>query len=196
MSKLIVLTAPSGAGKTTIVRHLLKTFDDLAFSVSATTRRQREGEVDGRDYYFLSEAEFRTKIKEQAFVEWEEVYQGQFYGTLKTEIERLWQAGKHIIFDIDVQGALNIKEHYPEQTLTIFVKPPSEEVLFNRLRQRNTETPENLRKRMEKASLELSFENKCDKTLVNDVLTEALAEAERIVQAFTNSIPNGDPDHK
>lgn len=193
---MIVLTAPSGAGKTTIVRHLLHTFDNLAFSVSATTRQQREGETDGKDYYFLSEAEFRTKIEAGAFVEWEEVYKGQFYGTLKTEIERLWQAGKHIIFDIDVQGALSIKRHYPDETLTIFIKPPSEEVLFERLRQRNTETPENLRKRMDKASLELRFQNKCDQILVNDVLAEALAEAERIVKAFINPVHHGNSDHQ
>ena len=137
MSKLIVFTAPSGAGKTTIVRHLIKEIPSLAFSVSATTRGARPHEEHGQDYYFLSEQDFRAKIKEEAFVEWEEVYTDQFYGTLKSEVERLWAAGKHIIFDIDVHGAINVKNTYPEETLTIFVKPPSVEVLLDRLTNRS-----------------------------------------------------------
>jgi len=192
MSKLIVLTAPSGAGKTTIVKHLLNKLDQLAFSVSATTRKKREGEIHGQDYYFLDEATFKTNIQEGAFVEWEEVYQGQYYGTLKREVERLWTAGKHIIFDIDVQGALRVKEAYPAETLTIFIKPPSESILFERLRKRDTESPENLRKRINKASLELTFQNNFDQILVNDVLAEALVEAEQIVQNFINPGQHGD----
>lgn len=184
MSKLIVLTAPSGAGKTTIVRHLLDSIPQLSFSTSATTRQQRPGEVDGKDYYFLSRADFNHKIDENAFIEWEEVYQGQFYGTLKTEIERLWAQDKHIIFDIDVQGALNIKGAYPEQTLTIFVKVPSQEILFERLRSRKTESAEQIRKRMDKAQAEATYESRFDYVLVNDELETALQEARQLVAGF------------
>lgn len=184
MSKLIVLTAPSGAGKTTIVRHLLKNIPQLSFSTSATTRYQRSGEIDGVDYYFLSNADFEQKIQEAAFVEWEEVYQGQFYGTLKIEIERLWAARQHIIFDIDVKGALNVKSAYPEQTLTIFVKAPSLEILFERLRSRQTESEEQVQKRMNKAREEAAYEDQFDYVLVNDQLPIALAEAERVVRRF------------
>jgi guanylate kinase len=184
MGKLIVLTAPSGAGKTTIVRHLLKNIPHLSFSTSATTRYQRPGEIDGQDYYFLSSSEFEQKIQEAAFVEWEEVYKGQFYGTLKTEIERLWAANQHIIFDIDVKGALNIKATYPEQTLTIFVKAPSLEALFERLQSRQTESAEQIQKRMDKAREEAAYEDQFDYVLVNDQLPTALAEAVRVVQRF------------
>lgn len=184
MNKLIVLTAPSGAGKTTIARHLLNTFDSLAFSVSATTRARRPHEVDGRDYYFLTAGQFKQLIAEDAFVEWEEVYENQFYGTLKSEIERLGALGKHIVFDIDVEGALTIKRKYPDHTLTIFVKPPSPEVLFERLRRRSTEDPASLQKRIAKAVKELTYENKCDVVLVNDILEVALAQAEQIVADF------------
>ena len=154
MSKLIVFTAPSGAGKTTIVRHLINSIPNLAFSVSATTRYQRPNEVHGKDYYFLSPEDFRQKIKNDEFVEWEEVYQDQYYGTLKSEVHRLWDLDQHIIFDIDVQGALNVKKAYPEKTLTVFVKAPSLEALMNRLQNRNTETAAQLQKRMDKAKYE------------------------------------------
>ncbi|HKK77015.1 MAG TPA: guanylate kinase [Saprospiraceae bacterium] len=184
MSKLIVLTAPSGAGKTTIVRHLLKSIPQLSFSTSATTRYQRPGEINGKDYYFLSASDFEQKITENAFVEWEEVYQGQFYGTLKTEIERLWAKNQHIIFDIDVKGAMNIKASYPEQTLTIFVKAPSLDTLFNRLRSRRTESDEQLQKRMDKAKEEATYEERFDYVLVNDDLSTALQEAEQVVSDF------------
>ncbi|MBK7872553.1 MAG: guanylate kinase [Saprospiraceae bacterium] len=184
MNKLIILTAPSGAGKTTVARHLLKTFDSLAFSVSATTRARRAHEVEGRDYYFISIKKFKKLIATDAFVEWEEVYEDQFYGTLRSEIERLWALGKHIIFDIDVEGALNIKKQYPEQTLIIFVQPPSAEILFERLRERSTEDESSLRKRIAKATKELTYANKCDVILVNDILEEALQKAEAIVSEF------------
>lgn len=184
MSKLIVFTAPSGAGKTTLVRHLLKNIPNLSFSISATTRYQRPGETNGKDYYFLSAEDFRQKIEKQAFVEWEEVYQDQFYGTLKSEVERLWAQNQHIIFDIDVKGALNVKAAYPEQTLTIFVKAPNLETLFERLRARNTEAPEQLERRMRKAQEESAYEDQFDYVLVNDDLPKALAEAEKVVSDF------------
>lgn len=179
--KLIVVAAPSGAGKTTIVRHLLKHFDMLAFSVSAATRAQRPHEIHGKDYYFITSEDFRQKIENEEFLEWQEVYAGQFYGTLKSEITRLWGEGKVVIFDIDVQGALNIKKIYPKETLLVFVKPPSKEILLQRLRDRNTESEESLKKRIEKASFELSFEDKFDVVLVNDELEACLKRAEKIV---------------
>ncbi len=184
MSKLIVFTAPSGAGKTTIVRHLLNSLPNLAFSVSATTRPPRPQEVDGKDYYFLSPEKFKRLIREDAFVEWEEVYTNQFYGTLRSEIERLWQKKLHILFDIDVKGALSIKNAYPSASLVIFVKPPSEEILFQRLRDRQTEDPKNLEKRFQKASEELQYETRFDKVLINDNLKETLKKAETLVEDF------------
>ncbi len=187
MSKLILFTAPSGAGKTTIVRHLLDKMTSLAFSVSATTRSPRSHEIHGKDYYFLSVEEFKQLIEEEAFIEWEEVYTNQFYGTLKKEIQRLWSQNFHIIFDIDVFGATSIKQYYPEQTLAIFVKPPTKEILFERLRGRKTESHANLLKRFKRAEEELQSENNFDLILVNDVLSETLAEAERIVSNFINN---------
>lgn len=184
MSKLIIITAPSGAGKTTIVRHLLASFSELAFSISATTRARRPHEQDGVDYYFLSQEEFSTQIREGGFVEWEEVYDNQFYGTLKSEVERLWKADRHIIFDIEVKGALNIKKAYPDNSLSIFVQPPSEEILFERLRNRKTESEESIRKRIDRAAMELSCAHMFDRILVNDVLSDALAEAEDIVSSY------------
>jgi guanylate kinase len=179
--KLIVVAAPSGAGKTTIVRHLLQTYDTLAFSVSAATRAQRAHETNGKDYYFITADDFRQKIEHDDFLEWQEVYAGQFYGTLKSEVNRLWDLGKVVIFDIDVQGALNIKKTYPEETTLVFVKPPSPAILFQRLRDRNTESPESLQRRIEKAAFELSFENKFDIVLLNDELELCLRRAEKIV---------------
>jgi guanylate kinase len=187
MSKLIVFTAPSGAGKTTIVRHLLKTYPNLAFSVSATTRQPRPNEKEGEDYYFLSPEKFRRLIQDNAFVEWEEVYEDQYYGTLRAEIERLWEKNLHILFDIDVKGALSIKQAYPRESLVIFVKPPSQETLLERLRGRQTEEPENLKKRLQKAAEELQYEHRFDKVLVNDQLELALKEAEQMVEHFLTS---------
>jgi len=184
MSKLVIFTAPSGAGKTTIVQHLLKTMPEMAFSISATTRARRENETEGKDYYYIGVEEFKKLIDEDAFAEWQEVYPNQFYGTLRREMERIWAEGKHIVFDIDVKGALNLKLAYPEQSLAIFVKPPSKEALFERLRQRKTENEESLRKRLAKAEEELTFENKFDHILVNDVLETALEEAQNVVRRF------------
>lgn len=184
MSKLIILTAPSGAGKTTIVRYLLEQLPELAFSVSATTRARRPNEVEGLDYYYIGVEAFQSLIAEEAFAEWQEVYPNQYYGTLHSEMERIWQEGKHIVFDIDVKGAVNLKKAYPNQSLAIFIKPPSKEALFERLRQRNTETEESLRKRLIKAEEELTFENKFDHILVNDVLEDALAEALQLARKF------------
>lgn len=184
MGRLIIVTAPSGAGKTTIVRHLLGKYPQLAFSVSATTRARRENEVDGKDYYFITPGEFRKRIAEGAFLEWEEVYEDQYYGTLKSEAERLWAEGKHILFDIEVHGATNLRKVFPEKTLAIFVKPPSPEVLAERLRSRRSESEESLQKRIEKSTYELTFEKNFDIVLVNDILENALAEAEKIVEGF------------
>lgn len=184
MSKLVLFTAPSGAGKTTIVRHILSKYDEVDFSVSATTREKRVHEEEGKDYYFLSKHDFLKKAKDGDFLEWEEVYEAQYYGTLRSEIERLWAMGKHVIFDIEVQGATNIKKAYPEQTLAIFINPPSPEVLFDRLRKRKTETEASLKKRMARAAKELTYVDKFDKVLVNDQLEVAFAEAEKMVEDF------------
>lgn len=184
MSKLIIITAPSGAGKTTIVRHLLASFSELAFSISATTRSRRPHEQDGIDYYYLSPDDFRSRIQKGEFVEWEEVYEDQLYGTLKEEVERLWKADKHIIFDIEVKGALNIQKAYPDNSLSIFVQPPSEEILFERLRNRKTDSEESIRKRIARATMELSCSHQFDRILVNDVLSDALAEAEEMISSY------------
>lgn len=184
MGKLIVVTAPSGAGKTTIVRHLLKAFDFLGFSISATTREKRKHEEDGKDYYFMSVEEFKKMRRRRKFLEWEEVYDNQFYGTLKSEVERLWADGKCVVFDVDVKGATDIKKIFPEETLAIFIKPPSVEELFNRLRRRKTEDEASLKKRFRRSKRELKYENKFDKVLVNDNLKIALEEAEQMVLDF------------
>jgi len=184
--RLILITAPSGAGKTTIVRHLLSKYDELDFSVSATTREKRPKEIDGKDYYFLSHEDFKAKIAADEFVEWEEVYANQFYGTLKSEVERIWKLGKHIIFDIEVNGARNIQKTYPKDTLSIFIQPPSEEELLNRLKNRKTEDEASLKKRMARSVKELTFANYFDLILVNDNLEVALAEAENIIESYLN----------
>ena len=183
----MIITAPSGAGKTTIVHHLLDTFPQLAFSVSATSRARRPNEEEGRDYYFLPAARFQELVAEGAFLEWQEVYHNQFYGTLLSEVDRLWALGKHIVFDIDVKGALNLKQKFPSRTLSVFIRPPSREVLAQRLVSRKTETQEQLEKRIRKAEEELGFENQFDVVLVNDVLERALQEAERIVTGFLHT---------
>lgn len=186
--KLIVFSAPSGSGKTTIVRHLLKQPQlNLEFSISATSRERRGQEVDGKDYYFLSAREFKNKIKNQEFLEWEEVYRDNFYGTLKSEVERIWAQGKHVIFDIDVSGGLRIKRKYPEQTLAIFVKPPSIDELKIRLKKRQTESADKINMRIAKASAELATAPLFDTIIVNDNLDHALKQAEELVDNFVNS---------
>ena len=182
--KLLILTAPSGAGKTTIVRHLLKKFGELAFSVSATTRPPRPGETDGVDYHFLSNREFLERVAVGEFVEYEEVYPGRFYGTLRSEVHRIWEQGRTVVFDIEVKGATHIKEHFPLGSLAIFVAPPSEETLFQRLRDRSTEDEESLRVRIARAAEELTYADRFDRVLVNDDLNTALAEAELITREF------------
>lgn len=186
--KLIVFTAPSGAGKSTIVNHLLRKFDKLAFSVSATTRSPRPHEQDGVHYYYISADDFREKIESGAFVEWEEVYPGLFYGTLRAELERLWSEGKTILFDIDVMGAQSLKKRYGRDCLSVFIKPPSVDVLVDRLKKRGTETPESLEKRVARIHEELTYEQSFDRVLVNDVLELTLMEAEQIVQIFVPEI--------
>jgi len=182
--KMMVFTAPSGSGKTTIVRHMLKLFNQLEFSISATTRGIRAHETDGKDYYFLTTEAFKLKIEQGQFVEWEEVYPGRFYGTLKSEVERIWQQGKYVLFDVDVLGATSIKKMYGEKCLAVFVKPPSAEVLVERLKARKTETQETLEIRKARFLIELEFESNFDVVVINDKLEDALAEAEAIVRNF------------
>lgn len=183
-----MFSAPSGSGKTTIVRHLLGIDDlNLEFSISATSRTKRGKEVDGQDYYFLSAKAFKNKIKNDEFLEWEEVYRDNFYGTLKTEVERIWAKGKNVIFDIDVSGGLRIKRKFPEQTLAVFVKPPSIDELKIRLKKRKTESEDKINMRVAKASAELATAPLFDTIVVNDNLEKALAEAEKQVSDFINS---------
>ncbi|MGB3798567.1 MAG: guanylate kinase [Lewinella sp.] len=182
--KLLIFTAPSGAGKTTIVRHLLGKFGELAFSVSATTRPPRPGEEDGVDYYFLSQEEFARRVRSGDFVEHEEVYPGRFYGTLHSEVHRIWEAGRTVVFDIEVKGATTIKRQYPEDSLAVFVSPPTRDVLFQRLRDRSTEDEESLRVRIDRAGVELGYADSFDRVLVNDDLPTALAEAELTTKNF------------
>ena len=183
--KLIVFSAPSGSGKTTIVRHLLKQEKfNLAFSVSATSREPRGFEKNGEDYYFISLREFKDNIKADAFLEWEEVYRDNFYGTLKSEIERIWKLKKHVIFDIDVVGGLRIKNKYPKETLAVFVKPPSVDELKIRLKKRSTESEDKINMRIAKASVELATAPQFDKIIKNYELATALKEADRLVHDF------------
>ena len=182
--KLIIFSAPSGAGKTTIVKHLLQKDYDLEFSISATSREARHTETDGKDYYFISEEEFREKVENNEFLEWEEVYKGTCYGTLKKEVERIRQKGKNVIFDVDVIGGLNIKKYYGDKALSVFVQPPSVEELKKRLQDRSTETKEKIAMRITKAEKELSFANRFDAVIVNDNLQNAFAQAEKIISAF------------
>lgn len=182
--KLIIFSAPSGAGKTTIVKHLLEQNFNLSFSVSATSREPRKGETHGKDYYFIPENEFRKKIENNEFLEWEEVYTGIFYGTLKSEVERIRNSGKNVIFDVDVVGGLNIKKHYGDQALAIFVQPPSVEELKNRLRNRSTESEEKINMRIAKAEKELSYAGRFDLIIINDNLESALKIVESRVADF------------
>ncbi len=183
--KTMLFTAPSGAGKTTVVRHLLEEYPDiLGFSVSATTREKRPNERGGKDYYFLSKEDFKKKIKADEFVEWEEVYKDQFYGTLKSEIERLWKKGKVVVFDIDVKGARNIKDFYGDNCLAVFIAPPSFEVLEQRLKKRGTESQISFKKRIARVKKEMEYRDTFDKVLINDFLPETFREAEKIVENF------------
>jgi guanylate kinase len=183
--KIIIITAPSGAGKTSITRHLLKTFPgNLAFSISAATRPKREYEKDGVDYYFMSVEDFKEKIQHNAFVEWEMVYEGKYYGTLKSEIHRIWKEEKVPLLDIDVKGAVHVQQQHPEKSLSIFIEPPSVDELKKRLNNRGTETPESLDTRLNKAAYELSFKDHFNKVIVNSDLEKACREAEEIVRAF------------
>lgn len=185
--KLIIFSAPSGAGKTTIVKHLLKKFPNLSFSISATTRELRGTEQHENDYYFITKEDFLHRVARQEFVEFEEVYSGTFYGTLRSEIERIWNEGKHVIFDIDVEGGLRLKRKYEDDALAIFVQPPSLEVLKERLGGRGTDSEEKLQERYVKAEKELKYADKFDVILKNYELETACKEAEELVQNFINS---------
>ncbi len=182
--KVIIVSAPSGAGKTSIVKHVLQFLPELRFSTSATTRSMREGEINGQDYHFLTVDDFKKGIERDDFLEWEEVYANQFYGTLKSEIQRIWDEGKTVIFDVDVKGGLNIKNYFGDNALAIFVEPPTIQELENRLRKRGTETEESLRKRVEKAEYELSFAPKFDKIILNDDLEVARGEMLQTIRQF------------
>jgi guanylate kinase len=183
--KAIIFSAPSGSGKTTIVKHLLDNNPDLGFSISASTRDKRgRKEKNGVDYYFLSPEEFKKKIDNNEFIEWEEVYAGNFYGTLKSEIERLWNDGKNVIFDVDVKGGINLKKYFGDKALSVFVKVPSLEILKQRLDERGTETEESLSRRIFKAKFEMTFQDKFDVVLLNGDLATATAEAQKLYDRF------------
>ena len=183
--KAIIFSAPSGSGKTTIVRHLLNNNSDLGFSISASTRDKRgRTEADGKDYYFLSPEAFKKKIDNDEFIEWEEVYEGNFYGTLKSEIQRIWDQGKNVIFDVDVKGGLNLKKYFGDKSLAIFVKVPTLYILKERLNDRGTDSDESISRRLFKANFEMSFQDQFDKVLVNENLETSLAEAQRLYDEF------------
>jgi guanylate kinase len=183
--KAIIFSAPSGSGKTTIVKHLLEKNPDLGFSISASTRDRRgRNEAHGQDYYFLTPDEFKKKIDGNEFVEWEEVYEGNFYGTLKSEIERIWSSGRNVIFDVDVKGGINLKNYFGDRALAVFVKVPSIEVLKERLHDRGTESSESLSRRLFKANFEMTFQDKFDKVLVNENLEHSLQQAQQLYDEF------------
>ena len=184
--KLLIFSAPSGAGKTTIVKHILGKDFNLEFSISATTRSPREGEVHGKDYYFLSAEEFKSKIQKEDFLEWEEVYEDIFYGSLKSEVDRIRDNGKNVIFDVDVVGGVNIKQFYGDDALSVFVQPPSVEELEKRLISRATDSMDIIKERVAKAAQELEFAPKFDKVIVNDDLQEAFKETEETLSNFLN----------
>ena len=187
MNKVIIFSAPSGSGKTTLVKHCLEHFPELEFSISCTTRNPRGTEKDGVDYHFISPEKFRQKIWEEAFVEFEEVYEDKYYGTLKSEVERIWNDGKTVIFDVDVKGGIALKNYFGEQALSIFIMPPSIQELERRLIARATEDAETIQTRVEKAEQEMTFQNEFDKILVNTDLETAKAEIEKLVSEFLNS---------
>ncbi len=184
-NKLIIIAAPSGAGKTSVTRHLLKFLPgQLAFSISCATRLPRHHEQHGVDYYFISADEFKDRINRQEFVEWEMVYAGKYYGTLKSELRRIWDLGKTPLLDVDVKGGINVQAQYPKQSLSLFIDPPSIEELERRLKARGTETPESLKSRISKASYEMTFKNRFDHIIINDQLERACKEAEKVVKEF------------
>ena len=185
INKLIIIAAPSGSGKSSVTRHLLNTMpEQLSFSISCATRQQRNLEKDGIDYYFISVDAFKHKINNHEFVEWEMVYEGKYYGTLKSEMDRIWQLQKAPLLDVDVQGGINIQQQYPKQSLSLFIEPPSIKELERRLKARGTETAESLQARLSKAAYELSFKEQFDRIILNDNLERACKEAENIVTAF------------
>ena len=185
--KIILITAPSGSGKTSIVKHLMKKFPSLAFSVSATTRKPRDDEKDGRDYYFISENDFKEKIHNKEFLEWEMVYEGKYYGTLKSDIERIWKENKVPVLDIDVQGAIHVQQQYPVNTISIFVQAPSVEELKRRLKLRGSETDESLQARVNKSTYEMTFKKHFENIIVNQNFKEACIDAEKIIGNFLNN---------
>ncbi len=182
--KAIIFSAPSGAGKTTIVRYLLEKELPLLFSISACSRNRRPNEIDGKDYYFLSIDDFKAKVANNAFVEWEEVYENNFYGTLKSEIDRIWSSHQHVVFYVDVVGGLNLKKHFGDRALSIFIEPPSLDVLFKRLKNRATENEKSLNKRIEKATQEMKFSSSFDLIIINDRLEKAKKDAFEEVSKF------------
>jgi guanylate kinase len=182
--KIIIITAPSGAGKTSITRYLLQQFPSLTFSISAATRKPRGSEVHGKDYYFISEEDFKQKIQHNEFLEWEMVYEGKYYGTLKSEMDRIWSEGKTPVLDIDVKGAIHVQQQYPGQCLSLFIQAPSVDELKKRLESRGTETPESLHTRLSKAEYEMSFRHKFDAVVINDDLEKAQREAAALIQQF------------
>ncbi len=182
--KVIIVSAPSGAGKTSIVRHLLEEVPELKFSISATTRHKRDYEEDGKDYYFITPENFKERLANDEFLEWQEVYDNQYYGSLKCEVERIWNNGQTVIFDVDVLGGLNIKKFYGDNALAVFIEPPTIEELVNRLKKRGTETEESLKKRVDKAEYEMSFANQFDRIVLNDDLKTAQQEMIDLVRDF------------
>lgn len=182
--RMIIISAPSGAGKTTLVKHLLSVRPDLEFSISACSRERRDDELDGRDYYFLTKEEFRKKIENNEFIEWEEVYPGSFYGTLRSEVYRIWKAGRHVIFDVDVVGGLNIKKQFADKSLAVFIQPPSLEILEQRIRKRQSDSEEKIQERVNKATWEMTFANGFDKIVVNNEICIAKIELLNLVNGF------------
>lgn len=187
--RLIIFSGPSGSGKTTIVQHLLKTYpDQLAFSISATSRPRRGVEENGKDYYYLTTEDFKKKIDNDEFLEWEEVYAGRYYGTLRKEVDRIWSSGRNVVFDVDVEGGLNLKNQFKERALAIFVMPPSIKILEERLNSRKTDSPESISRRIEKAEKELKTASLFDKFIINETLETAYKDAERIVGEFLERV--------
>lgn len=182
--KAVIISAPSGAGKTTIVKYLLSAFPELEFSTSACSRTKRENEVDGKDYYFITANEFREKISHDEFIEWQEVYPGSYYGTLKSEMDRIWEEGKTPIFDVDVLGGINLKKYFGKSALAVFIQPPSLEELERRLRHRGSESEENLQTRLNKVEKELTYSDKFDEIIVNNEISTASDKATALIKAF------------